>query len=520
MVFRGCLIINSSCSLIDSVTLCGMPAYSKQALATTGIGLGVIVLGMIWSLVNTALASIQRDLFASVLQLQWMMNCFGIFLCVPLLTMGKLGDAYGRKKLYLFGLSIAFLAAVIGGFATNMELLIACMGCFGFAGSMILPLSQALLVHQFPEHQKGKAIALWSIFASLSLACGPIVSGLILNWLDWHWIYWIDIPCIAAAIAFVYFFVDKETKFHKLHCDWIGVALLALIVGSLIMAIMQGPTWGWTSPWIIALLMLWLISLICFIFLEQKTKKPLFRPDLFSNQNFLFSAIPNGCTIGFLWVSVFTISLYLQNILNFSPIETGLALLLITLPVLFFSVTISTWYHKWGAKPLMLLGYALFLSAFLLQAFITPNYWTLGISCLTIGFGWVLTWGPSISNSLSSIPHRIAGIASGMFTTLQELGAILSLALAGVFFRTAQHNHLQSHMDFIRSRFHAAQSATNPDSLLSNPAAVKQLLGPNTPILPWIHKAFNAGYAVTFQFLLGSCAVAILLTSFLPKYKK
>ncbi len=496
-----------------------MYASSKKALAIAGISLGVIVLGMIWSLVNTALASIQKDLFASVLQLQWVMNCFGIFICVPLLTMGKLGDAYGRKKLFLCGLAIALLASAIGGFATRIEFLIACMGLFGLAGSMILPLSQALLVHQFPENQKGKAIALWSIFASLSLACGPIVGGLILNWLNWHWIYWIDIPLIAVAIAMVYFFVDREKEFHKPHCDWIGVGLLALIVGSLIMGIMQGPTWGWTSPIILALFAIWLISLVLFILLERKTKMPLFRPDLFSNRCFLFSAIPNGCTIGFLWVSVFTIPLYLQNMLRFSPLETGFFLLLITLPVFFFSVTVSKWQHKWGAKPLMLVGYALFFIGFFLQSFVSPNYWTLGLGSLAIGFGWVLTWGPSISNSLSAIPHHLAGIASGMFTTLQELGAILSLALAGVFFRTAQQNHLQPHMDLIHSSLSGSKLETNLDSLLSSPAAVERILGPNASVLPWINNAFMAGYEASFQFLLGSCIVAMILTTLLPKHK-
>jgi hypothetical protein len=246
---------------------------------------------------------------------------------------------------------------------------------------------------------------------------------------------------------------------------------------------------------------------------------PLFRPDLFSNRCFLFSAIPNGCTIGFLWVSVFTIPLYLQNILRFSPLETGFCLLFITLPVFCFSVTVGKWYHKWGAKPLMLIGYAFFLIGFFLQAFISPNYWSLGFGCLAIGFGWVLTWGPSISSSLSSIPHHIAGIASGMFTTLQELGAILSLAIAGVFFRTAQQNYLQPHIDLIHSSFNASKSGTSLDSLLSNPAAVEQLLGRDAPILPWINNAFVAGYEATFQFLLGSCLVAILLTNLLPKHK-
>ncbi|OGN67083.1 MAG: hypothetical protein A3F79_03165 [Chlamydiae bacterium RIFCSPLOWO2_12_FULL_45_20] len=494
-----------------------MQNTSKKAFAVVGIGLGVVVLGMIWSLVNTALASIQKDLFASILQLQWMMNCFGIFLCVPLLMMGKLGDAYGRRKIFLCGLIIALLASVIGGFATRMEFLIACMGLFGLAGSMILPLSQALLVHQFPEDRKEKAVALWSIFASLSLACGPIVSGFILHWLDWHWIYWIDIPLIMIAIAIVYYFVDQESEFHKPHCNWTGVGVLALIVGSLVMGIMQGPTWGWTSLSIISLFVLWMTSLGLFIVLERTTNTPLFRPDLFSNRCFLFSAIPNGCTIGFLWVVIFTVPLYLQHILQFSPLQTGFFLLLITLPVFFFSVTVSKWYHKWGAKRLMLLGYTLFLIGFFLQAFVHPNYWSLGIGCLAIGIGWVLTWGPSISNSLSSIPHHIAGIASGMFTTLQELGAILSLAIAGVFFRTVQQNHLQPHLDEIRSSLNAAKLGTNFDALLSNPASVEQLLGPDASILPWLNNAFLAGYEATFQFLLGSCVVAMLVTSLLPK---
>lgn len=495
-----------------------MQTSHRRTLAISGIGLGVIVLGMIWSLVNTALASIQEDLFASVLQLQWVMNCFGICLCVPLLTMGKLGDGFGRKKIYLLGLVLALLASIIGGFATRIEALMACMALFGLAGSMILPLSQALLVHQFPEHEKGKAVALWSIFASLSLACGPVVSGLILNWLSWHWIYWIDIPLVAAAITIVYFFVEREKEFHKPHCDWLGVALLALIVGSLIMGIMQGPSWGWSSPLIIALFIFCLLSLALFIVCERKTATPLFRPDLFSNRAFLFSAIPNGCTIGFLWVVMFTIPLYLQNRLQFSPFGTGLSLLLVTMPVFFFSVTVSKWYQKIGAKPLMLSGFVLFLIAFILQSFVTPTYWILAMSCLFIGFGWVLTWGPSISNALASIPHNIAGIASGMFTTLQELGAILSLAIAGVFFRTAQTNYLAPHMDQIHSSL--KQGEMGIDSLLSNPAAVEKLLEPNAPVTAWIVQGFLNGYEATFQFLLGSCIIAICLTTLLPKHRQ
>ncbi|MBS3905312.1 MAG: MFS transporter [Simkania sp.] len=492
---------------------------SKRILAVIGIGLGVVVLGMIWSIVNTALATIQKDLSATVLELQWMMNCFGIFLCIPLLTMGKLGDAYGRRKLFLYGLIGALAASTIAGFSTQVTTLIGCMGLFGLAGSIILPLSQALLVHQFPEAEKGKAVALWSTFASLSLACGPLVGGVILNWLGWRWIYWINVPVVLFTIPLVFFFVKNEKEHHKPHCDWAGVGLLALVVGSLIIGIMQGPTWGWASYPILALFVLCLLSLLLFIILERKTTTPLFRPDLFSHRSFLFSSIPNGCTIGFIWTVFFIIPLYLQNIQQLTPLTTSIILLLITLPVAFLSVPISKLYRKIGAKPLIVTGLFFFIIAFLLQSLFTPSFWTIGLGCLAVGLGWVLAWGPSISCALSSIPHKLAGVASGMFTTLQELGAIISLAIAGALFRSTNAQVLAPDL----SHIHSALSSNSPDqiqSLLTNPSAVEAQLGPNSPIIPVLREAFLAGYQNTFWFLFAVGLFAILITCFLPKQSK
>lgn len=488
----------------------------KQILAIIGIGIGMIVLGMIFSSVNMALASIQKDFSASVLELQWMMNTFGIGLCVPLLTMGKLGDAYGRKRLYLCGLAISLVAAFVGGFAKTQYQLILSMGLFGFGGSLILPLSQALLVHQFPVEKKEKAVALWSIFASVTLACGPLVAGVLLNWFGWRWIYLLDVPLVLLACAMVYFFVEKEKEFHKPHCDWSGVTLFALIVASLIIAVLQGPEWGWNSPLIIGLFIFCFASFCFFIFLERKTEAPLFRPDLFSNRSFLFAAIPNGCTIGFIWVSFFLIPLFLQNMRNDTPLRAGFILLYIILPLTLLSVPIAKLYKRLGAKPLMLSGYACFIAAFLLQSLFIRTLWGIELGCLAIGLGWALTWGPSISCALSSISHNIAGIASGMFTTLQELGGIVFLALGGVVFRTVQQNRLAPN----RAAIESALPADQFDSLISNPAALEKQLGADSPIFNWTEQAFYAGYEITFWFLFGVCLFAILMTLFLPSLEK
>lgn len=498
-----------------------MQHSSKRLFAVMGIGFGVMVLGMIWSIVNTALASIQKDLSADLLHLQWMMNCFGIFLCVPLLTMGKLGDTYGRKRLFIYGLYGALAASIIAGLSPNIYLLIACMGLYGLSGSMILPLSQALLVHQYPENEKEKAVGIWSIFCSLSLALGPLLGGIVLDLGGWRWVYLINVPLILLIIPTVRHFVEKEVELHKPHCDWEGVALLATIVGSFVIAIMQGPSWGWGSTSIIGLWILTGMSLFAFIYLEKNSTAPLFRPDLFLQRSFLFSAIPNGCMLGFVWVTFFLIPLYLQNIQKYSPLETGIILLLATIPVALLSTTVSKLYKTIGPKRLLFTGFTCLLLSALLQAiFITQGtLWPILLSCFCLGMGWVITWGPSIACAVSSLPHKAAGMASGMFTTAQELGAVLSLAIAGVIFRQSQQQILEPSMNQINSALRQF-SPEEIDSLLSDPASVEVVLGSRSSILPLLQESFLISYQRTAYFLVGLSLLAILLTFFLHPKKR
>lgn len=410
----------------------------KRLLSVIGIGVGIFVLCMLWSTTNMALASIQNELSASVLELQWGMNVYGIFMCVPLVIVGKLGDGYGRKPIFLLGLVLALASALVAGFARNIHYWIVAMAIFGLAGSINLPLSQALIIHQFPESKKGFAISIWSILSSLSLAIGPLVGGSIVLLWGWRWIYFFTIPPIVIAAILTYLFVQKETKLHKPECDWSGVCLLALFVASLVMAIVQGPTWGWHSPIILGLFSLALLTLIVFLIIEKRSKQPLFRPDLFLQRTFLCSSLPNGCMIGFIWVAFFLIPLYLQETMHFSPFKTGLVLLLITLPVALLSHSVSKLYTKTGAKLPLVIGFVLLMISALFQALL-EGILSLGLSCLTLGIGWAFIWGPSITCALTSLSHNIAGIASGMFVTIQELSAVITLAIGGMIFRVADY---------------------------------------------------------------------------------
>lgn len=428
--------------------------------------------------------------------------------------MGKLGDAYGRKKIFILGLLAALLGTFTAGFAKHIGLIVGCMALIGFSSAVILPLSQALLIHQFSESQKNRGVALWSMIISLSLAAGPLVGGFILNWLNWRWCYWIDVPIIFLALLIVFYCVDGKQEKRPFQFQWLESLLIVILIATLVTAIMQGPLWGWSSWRILSLSALFALSLALFIAKEMKSETPLFRPDLFANRSFLCSSLANGCTIGFNWTIFFIIPLYLQNYLLRTPFETGLILLLITLPVLFFTTPILHLANKWGTKRLMLFGFTLFLLAFLSQLLLVPTLWTVAFGCLLIGFSWVIVWGPSISTALATIPHYLTGLASGMFTTLQELGGVVCLAISGVFFRYKLDQRLLSERSQIDEALHHPAEL---ESLLSNPAAVQAQLGPDAPILTSLKEAFLAGYENTFLFLFLLCLCALLLTSFLPK---
>ena len=405
-----------------------------RRMAILGVGLPMIAVGMNFSIVNMAMSTLQKQFHASVYELQWVLNAFGIFLSVLMVTMGKWADVHGRRHLYLIGTIFVCGASLVAGLAPKLSWIIASQAVQGIGGAIIIPISQALLSHLYPKDKRSQAMGIWATIASISLGLGPIVGGVILETLDWRWIFFINVPITIAAFFFLLKCVPESKSTHtRTEIDFLGVFLLICTIGSLVLAIMQAPTWGWKVLWIFAL---FIVSLILFILSERRSKSPIIRPDFFFQRTFLLSTLANFCIVFFIWGDFFLLPYYLQNEHGFTPFHTGLLMLLVTGPVTLFSSKVGKFYHITGPKLLMVAGFLFFVLSTFTQLFLTPQNLSLPlIAALCFGIGWVLSWGPSITSAVSSVPRDAAGVAAGAFTTVQEIGGTLGLTIAGTAFR-------------------------------------------------------------------------------------
>jgi len=423
-----------SCYIANNIKGKIMRSVLQRRLAIIGIALPTMAVGMNFSIVNMAMPTLQKQFDASISELQWLLNAFGIFLSVLMVTMGKLADKHGRRRLYLIGTVFACGASLISGLAPKLGWIIVAQAVQGMSGAIIIPISQALLSYLYPEEQRSHAIGIWATIACTSLGLGPIVGGSILEFLGWRWIFLINVPIALLSIYPLLKFVpESKSKHPHAKIDFRGVFLLMLTIGSLVVTIMQAPEWGLKVLWTGAL---FLLSLILFILSEKKSESPIIRPDFFFQRTFLFSTLANFFIVFFVWGDFFLLPYYLQNEHAFSPLQTGLLMLLVTAPVVFFSAKVGRIYDKTGPKVLMLSGFILLALSGLIQVFFNSHSIILPlIATFCFGIGWVISWGPSITSAISSVPRDAAGLASAAFTTVQEIGGTMGLTIAGTAFR-------------------------------------------------------------------------------------
>jgi len=499
----------------------------KTFWPSLGICLGIFVVAMDWSIVNNALPSIQRDLGASLGELQWMVNAFGLAMASTMVTVGRFADAYGRRKFFIIGLVICALSSIGAALSPTAVWLITFRSFQGLSNAMVITTSQSLITHVFPEDQHGKALGVWTAIVGIGLALGPVLGGVIIAIASWHWIFYFNIPFLFISWIIVKFFVqESKNEEQNTKIDIPGLLLLIVGIGALIMGVIQGPEWGWSSPVILGIFALSIVCLPLFYFVEHRVSSPLIQFEFFKKKNFFAACIGNFSVIFLFWGVFFSIPLYLQTILAYSPFVSGMFILAISAPFAITSHYVGMISDKFEKKNLVILGFFLVLLGVLIMTFFTDSRHIpmILVALVFFGIGTGATFGPSASLGISTIPRNYVGVATGALATVQEIGGTVGLSLVGAVIRTMEKSRLSSEL----SKEGVQLSSTTQDKIRSLLSSFEELQAYLSHMSSLMHakilKAFSTsfiyGYRGAMWLLVAISAFAILSIFFLTRNTK
>jgi EmrB/QacA subfamily drug resistance transporter len=399
------------------------------------------------TVVNVALPSIQQDLGASISGLEWTVNGYTLSFAVLLATGGRLGDIFGRRRMFLSGVVIFALSSATAGLAPDETALVVSRVVQGVGAALMMPGTLSIITDAFPPHERGKAMGTWAGVSALALAIGPVLGGFLTESVTWRAIFYINIPVAIGAVAATLFAVreSRDTSVGR-EVDYPGVAVITVGLTALVLALVEGNSWGWGSTEIIGLLALALVALPAFVFVERRVKAPMVQFDLLSDRNFL-GAVVVAMVISFAMLGVFFfLALYMQDILGYSPLEAGVRFLPSTLMIVGVAPVAGRLADRYG--PRWLIGGGLALVAASLFVFsgiaVDSTYLDLLPGFMLLGIGIAMTMSPMTSAAMNAVPVQKAGIASGVLSMFRMVGGSLGIAITGAIFQALVTSQLGS----------------------------------------------------------------------------
>jgi EmrB/QacA subfamily drug resistance transporter len=401
-------------------------------LVAVAFGLFMIMLDN--TVVNVALPSIQRDLKVDVSSLEWVVNAYFLTFAVLMLTGGKLADLFGRRRIFILGLVVFTLSSLACGLAANGETLIAARAVQGVGAALMNPATLSIITATFPPRQRGMAMGIWVGVSAVALALGPITGGLLAEHADWSWIFFINVPIGAFAILAARI-VIRETKDTSLQqrLDLPGLATSGAGLLALTYALIEANAKGWTSAEILSLFVVAAVGFAAFITLERRQRAPMLDLSLFRNRTF------TGANLTMLLVALamfgvfFFVSLFVQNILGYSPVQAGASFLPMTLCIIFFAPVAGKLSDRIGSRWLMSGGMALVGVSLVLFSLLdeTSSFWNLFPALLVGGAGMAMAMTPTTSAAMGSVPVDKAGVGSGVLNSSRQVGGLLGIAVMG-----------------------------------------------------------------------------------------
>ncbi len=424
----------------------GMPSQRPLrlgwVLGLTSAAYFMVVLDAL--VVITALPRMQRDLHVGLAALQWTVNSYGIAFAAGIITAAALGDRLGRRRVFIVGLALFTLASAACAVAPNASALIAARAVQGFGGAAVLPLSLTILTGAFPAHRRGTIVGIYGGLAGLAVAVGPLVGGAVTEGLDWHWIFWVNVPIGVAAILLSLRLLP-ESHGAPARLDLPGVALVSAGVVSSVWGLVRAGQAGWGSAEIITTLALGVALLVCFFVWESRAPEPMLPLRLLRIRAFAAGNATAFLMSGSVFSAGFLVAQYFQFALGYSPLATGVRLLPWFATPMVVSPVAGALSDRIGRRPLIASGLLLQAAGLgwaALKASPGASTLQLVLALVVAGIGISMALPTVPTAVLSAVAPAEMGKASGINNMMQRFGAVFAIAIVSSVF--AANGHLGS----------------------------------------------------------------------------
>jgi EmrB/QacA subfamily drug resistance transporter len=465
------------------------------------------------TVVNVALPALQSDLHATVVDVQSVIESYGLFLSALILIGGALGDSLGRRKMFLLGV-VGFAVASAGcGSSSSIKSLLVWRSVQGIAAAFRVPGSLAIISSCFDEQSRGKAIGTWAGFTTITTALGPVLGGWLVEHASWHWIFFLNIPLAAFVLIISLWHVPESRSSEPGSVDWLGASIATFGLAGLVYGFLEVSILGWTHPRVIGTLLFGVGSLTLFIFVENRVKTPmvplkLFQSAAFSGANlltlFLYSA---------LGIVFFLFPLNLIQIQQYSATATGAA----ALPMILLMFLLSRWsgglITRYGPKIPLIVGPLIAAVAFILFAVpdVRVHYWTTYfLAFVVLGLGMAISVAPLTTVVMNSVEQERAGTASGINNAIARVAGVLAVAVLGVVMAAAFAHSLRHSLGSLRLNAATVQELESNVAKLGNLGAPS---GVDSQTASMIHSAIAKSFVFGYRLIMVLCSILAIASA-------